>query len=81
MEGGKEGRNVRGERGLRTLVRGQHDVGRLLEVLGEQVAQGVVFLEHEEVGRVGHAWYREGLVFCWPQDIGQWYTDQTRPSR
>jgi hypothetical protein len=40
---------------MRTLVRGHHDVGRLLEVLGEQVAEGVVFLEHEEVGRVGHA--------------------------
>ncbi len=49
--------------GKRTLVGGKHDVGRHAEVDGDQVGQGVVFLEEEEVGAVGHAWTPRGLEF------------------
>lgn len=38
-----------------TFVSGHDNVGRLLEVLADEVAQRVVLLHQDEVGRVGHA--------------------------
>lgn len=38
-----------------TLVAGHHDVRGGLEVLGDEVAEGVVLLQHDEVGGVAHA--------------------------
>lgn len=38
-----------------TLVAGHEDLGVHLEVLREEVADGVVFLLDDEVGSVGHA--------------------------
>ena len=37
-----------------TLVSSHHDVRGSLEVLGEEVAEGVVLLQHGKVGRVAH---------------------------
>jgi hypothetical protein len=46
---------LRGGGGL-ALVGRQEDMGRLLEVLGDQVAEGVVLLEEDKVRCIGQAW-------------------------
>ena len=47
-----------------TLVRRQKDVRRLLEVLGKQVAEGVVLLEEDEVRGIGQAWREVNNFAC-----------------
>lgn len=42
-------------KGERTLITSHVDVGVQLQVLREQVAERVVLLVQDEVGRVGHA--------------------------
>lgn len=44
-----------------TLVPSHHDVRGGLEVLSDEIAEGVVLLQHDEVGRVAHA-FREEIV-------------------
>lgn len=43
-------------KGKRTLVSGHKNMGVLLQVLRQQVADSVVLLLQGEVGAVGHAW-------------------------
>lgn len=42
--------------GKLTLVGCHHDVRCHLKVDAEQIAEGVVFLKHQKIGAVGHAW-------------------------
>lgn len=44
-----------GDVGMGHFVSGHQDMGSLLQVLAEKIAESVVFLEQDEVRRVGHA--------------------------
>lgn len=46
---------VMGMRGCPTLVTSHHHMRGRLEMLGDEIAEGMVLLQHGEVGRIAHA--------------------------